>query len=140
MKNIAVTIIILFCLQIFLLGCSKNIITSQNKCSRSYDKTLSYSYKNNTLRITHSGLMLNCCLKRIEATYKISGNVIIIDEKEILDMPCKCICNYTVTMKITKLPAKKYIIKTYNIQMEADLTTKTNDIKSLSRNRRRRTR
>ncbi len=137
LQNRFAILITLLIISSLLFSCSRNIVTVQGKCSKSKSISLSYIYKDNTLFLTHNGLNFNCCLDKIEATYKIDGNKIIITEKEVYSNPCRCICSYSVNMKIPNVPAKKYTIETLNIKMEADLVNATTGQESKNRTPRR---
>ncbi len=132
-SKISKSVLIIFLTIFSISACSRNIVTTRGKCEKNDEIALSYTFKNNTLYITHSGVHFNCCLDKIRGTYSIKNNRIIIEEKEIYSNPCKCKCAYSINMKIENIKTKKYTIETSNINLEADLINATSGKKIIPR-------
>ena len=122
---------------LLILCCSENRITENySNDSESYGSLVTYSgckefhsanYINGTpssndcieyqydgesvLLIKHVNAGFNCCPDEILAEIRVSGNEIIIEEKEEMDMPCPCLCLYDLDYEIANLKPGKYEIK-----------------------------
>jgi hypothetical protein len=68
-----------------------------------------YSFQDNVLEISHINAGFNCC-PEIAADIDVSGDVILIEEKEIKG-ECSCLCLYTLKYKIEDLKPGLYKIK-----------------------------
>ncbi len=68
---------------------------------------------NNTITVVHS-LVYFCCA-RIKVEARKNGSEIIILERNVGDI-CRCLCDYTVHMKIGNLEQKTYTLKIYGVE------------------------
>jgi len=68
----------------------------------------------NNITVIHQNAVYNCCIDKIEVTLSISGNILKLIEKEIVGMPCACVCTFDIESVINNLSKGDYIIQIWN--------------------------
>jgi hypothetical protein len=94
---------------------------------------LIYTYDGqDRLTITHANTCFNCCILNTTAAFSYAGNMVTIDEGEVLEEGgCDCQCLYDVEYEITGLPPGEYTFvvngmylgSNMPIEVTLDLTT-----------------
>jgi len=64
-----------------------------------------------SIHITHKNATYNCCPDDIEVTLTTNGYNLKLVEKEILTMPCDCLCCYNVETDISGLIPGEYTVE-----------------------------
>ena len=67
------------------------------------------------LIVRHIDAVYNCCIKEIEVSVSVSGDLIELYETEILEAPCDCLCPYDITTEISNLAPGLYSVQIRNI-------------------------
>lgn len=119
----------LFC---FLISCEKENTNNKSQgrvieksgCKNFSLKSLSeissdatqvdYLYNTETkeLTLTHLNAGFNCCPEDINCSVSLTNDTIVIEEKEKLGYDvCCCNCLYDLTILVTNIELKKYVIK-----------------------------
>jgi len=68
-----------------------------------------YVYSGDTLSIRHINSAFNCCPKEILVDASVSGDTIVIVERESEGL-CDCICLYDLNIKVLNLTPSKYTV------------------------------
>jgi len=73
---------------------------------------ISYIYGNDSvLYLRHINAGFNCCPDSFTATFAISEANIVIDEMEVVSMPCLCLCLFDLDYRINGLPPGVYTLR-----------------------------
>ena len=62
----------------------------------------------NSIFITHKNATYNCCPDYVEVILSSQGKILTLHEKEILTMPCDCLCCYNIYTEIAGLVPGEY--------------------------------
>jgi len=81
----------------------------------------SYSAEKQELRLIHHDAVFNCCVSSIGATATKENDRIIIIENESLRQRCRCVCPYTVKMKVGGIKPGTYILDFKSFSFPVDL-------------------
>jgi len=122
---VKMTVIVLMMLSALSVTGCRNIVESYGRCTGEYSEKFSveyaYSAEKKELKLVHRDAMFNCCVSSISATGKIKNNRIIIIENESLRQRCRCVCPYTVKMKIGGIKPGAYILDFKSFSFPVDL-------------------
>ena len=66
-----------------------------------------------TINLVHTNATLNCCLDTIEVDFTHDGRLLMLREKEVVTMPCDCICPFEVEATIEVPSPGTYLLEIY---------------------------
>ena len=87
-------------------GCKTGIKATDS----SNQDCIQYQRINSTLHIKHINAAFNCCPDQVYAVASISGDTIMISEKEGISQPCNCNCLYDLDYDIANVTDSNYIV------------------------------
>lgn len=96
-------------------GCKKSTdaTTVLTKSASEEEEYIVYKgHKDGYLYIRHINATFNCCPDTMKVTAVISGNRLIVNEREIVPR-CNCTCRYDLEYKIGPLSTQKYTLHIY---------------------------
>lgn len=93
--------------------------------TESLDSTLDITTEGCVIHVTHLP-RFNCCLDSINLSFSSSGDSLVVEEKEYVSVPCRCICTVKVDFDIRVPGDGDYILSIYEEEFDGD-TTETVD-------------
>ncbi len=63
------------------------------------------------MQILHNDATYNCCMTGVALTVSIQGSLISVEESELLEIPCMCLCCYDVMASVVNIPAGAYTLR-----------------------------
>jgi len=88
-------------------GCLPGTRGERSMCD---EDEFEFTVEGNTLYVLHKNAEYNCCRDDIVVTLTMEGNVIGLEEEEILTEPCWCICCYDVESTVEALASGMYTV------------------------------
>ena len=84
-------------------------VAETDTCNYEIEDCVEYTYSGDTLSITHVNSAFNCCPKEILVNASVSGDTIVIVERESEGL-CDCICLYDLDIEVLNLIPSKYTV------------------------------
>lgn len=95
-------------------GCLSNSHVDSLESSEEYpgceDEGISARVEGTSIYVTHFNATYNCCPDDIKVTLFGGVKRLMLNEEEILTIPCKCLCCYNVETEVAGVEPGKYTV------------------------------